>query len=155
MFATEMADALEAAAKAGMPCYVLDRPHPITGVRVEGPLMDPGNKSFVGYMAGEPVRHGMTVGELAKMFNTENKIGANLTVIPMQDWQRGDWFDSTNLTWINPSPNMRSLNAAVLYPGPCLLRYSKNFSGGGGTDAPFQHNAGESIEGRDPAYYLI
>ena len=153
-FETTMAYALEAAAKAGLPFYVLDRPNPITGVRVEGPLMDAGNKSFVGYMAGEPVRHGMTVGELAKMFNVENKIGANLTVIPMQDWQRGDWFDSTNLTWINPSPNMRSLNAAMLYPGLCLLEYSKNFSVGRGTDAPFEQIGADFIGGRELAAYL-
>ncbi len=153
-FETTMAYALEAAAKAGLPFYVLDRPNPITGVRVEGPLMDPANKSFVGYMAGEPVRHGMTVGELAKMFNAENKIGANLTVIPMQDWQRGDWFDSTNLTWINPSPNMRSLNAAMLYPGLCLLEYSKNFSVGRGTDAPFEQIGADFIGGRELAAYL-
>ena len=125
-FETTMAYALEAAAKAGIPYYVLDRPNPITGTRVEGPMLDAANTSFVGYMAGEPVRHGMTMGELAKMFNAENKIGANLTVVPMQDWQRGDWFDSTNLTWINPSPNMRSLNAAMLYPGLCLLEYAKD-----------------------------
>jgi uncharacterized protein YbbC (DUF1343 family)/CubicO group peptidase (beta-lactamase class C family) len=153
-FETTMAYALEAAGKAGLPFYVLDRPNPITGVRVEGPLMDPGNKSFVGYMAGEPVRHGMTVGELAKMFNAENKIGANLTVIPMRDWQRGDWFDSTNLTWINPSPNMRSLNAAMLYPGLCLMEYSKNFSVGRGTDAPFEQIGADFIGGRELAAYL-
>ena len=153
-FETTMAYALEAAAKAGLPFYVLDRPNPITGVRVEGPLMDAGNKSFVGYMAGEPVRHGMTVGELAKMFNAENKIGANLTVVPMQDWQRGDWFDSTNLMWVNPSPNMRSLNAAMLYPGLCLLEYSKNFSVGRGTDAPFEQIGADFIGGRELAVYL-
>src|SRR5450631_1001538 len=105
-FETTMAYALEAAAKAGIPYYVLDRPNPITGTRVEGPMMDAANKSFVGYMAGEPVRHGMTMGELAKMFNEEIGMGANLTVVPMQDWQRGDWFDATNLVWVNPSPNM-------------------------------------------------
>ncbi len=153
-FETTMAYALEAAGKAGLPFYVLDRPNPITGVRVEGPLMDAGNKSFVGYMAGEPVRHGMTVGELAKMFNAENKIGANLTVVPMQDWQRGDWFDSTNLMWINPSPNMRSLNAAMLYPGLCLMEYSKNFSVGRGTDAPFEQIGADFIGGRELAAYL-
>ena len=153
-FETTMAYALEAAAKAGLPFYVLDRPNPITGVRVEGPLMDAANRSFVGYLAGEPVRHGMTVGELAKMFNAENKIGANLTVVPMQNWQRGDWFDSTNLTWINPSPNMRSLNAAMLYPGLCLLEYSKNFSVGRGTDAPFEQIGADFIGGRELAAYL-
>ena len=81
-------------------------------------------------MAGEPVRHGMTIGELAKMFNSENQINAQLTVIPMQDWQRGDWFDATNLSWIDPSPNMRSLNAAMLYPGLCLMEYAQGCFGG-------------------------
>ena len=83
-YESTMAYALEAAAKAGIPYYVLDRPNPITGTRVEGPMLDATNRSYVGYMAGEPVRHGMTMGELAKMFNAENKIGANLTVVPMQ-----------------------------------------------------------------------
>jgi uncharacterized protein YbbC (DUF1343 family)/CubicO group peptidase (beta-lactamase class C family) len=153
-FETTMAYALEAAAKAGIPYYVLDRPNPVTGVHLEGPLMDETNKSFVGYMPGEPVRHGMTIGELAKMFNTENKIGANLTVVPMQGWDRGDWFDSTNLSWINPSPNMRSLNAATLYPGLCLMEFPKNFSVGRGTDAPFEQVGADFIGGRELAAYL-
>jgi uncharacterized protein YbbC (DUF1343 family) len=104
-------------------------------------------------MAGEPVRHGMTMGELAKMFNTENKIGADLTVVPMKGWQRGDWFDSTNLTWIDPSPNMRSLNAAMLYPGIGMLEYSK-ISVGRGTDTPFEHVGADFIGGRELAAYL-
>jgi uncharacterized protein YbbC (DUF1343 family) len=153
-FETTMAYALEAAAKAGIPYYVLDRPNPITGTRMEGPMMDPANRSFVGYLGGEPVRHGMTMGELAKMFNAENQIGANLTVVPMQDWQRGDWFDSTNLAWINPSPNMRSLNAAMLYPGLCLMEYAKSFSVGRGTDAPFEQIGADFIGGRELATYL-
>ena len=153
-FETTMAFAMEAAAKAGIPYYVLDRPNPITGVRVEGPMMDAANKSFVGYMAGEPVRHGMTIGELAKMFNGENKIGANLTVIPMLGWDRGDWFDNTGLPWINPSPNMRSLNAAILYPGICLMEFPKNFSVGRGTDAPFEQVGADFVGGRELASYL-
>ena len=153
-FETTMAYALEAAAKAGIPFYILDRPNPITGTRVEGPMLDAANRSFVGYLNGEPVRHGMTMGELAKMFNAENKIGANLTVVPMQDWQRGDWFDATNLGWINPSPNMRSLNAAMLYPGLCLLEYSKNLSVGRGTDAPFEQLGADFLGGRELATYL-
>jgi uncharacterized protein YbbC (DUF1343 family)/CubicO group peptidase (beta-lactamase class C family) len=152
-FESTMAYALEAAAKAGIPYYVLDRPNPITGTRVEGPMLDAGNKSNVGYMPGEPVRHGMTMGELAKMFNAENKIGANLTVVPMKDWQRGDWFDSTNLTWIDPSPNMRSLNAAMLYPGIGMLEYAK-ISVGRGTDTPFEHVGADFIGGRELAAYL-
>ncbi|MEO8593866.1 MAG: exo-beta-N-acetylmuramidase NamZ domain-containing protein [Candidatus Solibacter sp.] len=153
-FETTMAYAMEAAAKAKIPFYVLDRPNPITGTRVEGPMMDGVNTSFVGYMPGEPVRHGMTMGELARMFNIENKIGASLTVVSMQDWQRGDWFDSTNLFWINPSPNMRSLNAAMLYPGLCLIEYSKNFSVGRGTDSPFEQVGADFIGGRELAAYL-
>jgi uncharacterized protein YbbC (DUF1343 family)/CubicO group peptidase (beta-lactamase class C family) len=153
-FETTMAYAMEAAAKAGIPYYVLDRPNPLTGTRIEGPMMDGVNKSFVGYLGGEPVRHGMTMGELAKMFNAENKIGANLTVVPMQDWQRGDWFDATNLTWVNPSPNMRSLNAAMLYPGLCLMEYARNFSVGRGTDAPFEQIGADFIGGRELATYL-
>jgi len=88
------------------------------------------------------------------MFNSENNINANLTVIAMQDWQRGDWFDSTNLTWLNPSPNMRSLNAAMLYPGLCLMEYSKGFSVGRGTDAPFEQVGADFIGGRELALYL-
>ncbi|MCX6629024.1 MAG: DUF1343 domain-containing protein, partial [Candidatus Solibacter sp.] len=153
-FETTMAYALEAAAKAGIPYYVLDRPNPITGTRIEGPMLDPANRSFVGYLSGEPVRHGMTIGELAKMFNAENKIGANLTVVPMQDWQRGDWYDSTNLAWVNPSPNMRSLNATTLYPGLCLIEYAKNISVGRGTDAPFEQIGGDFIVGRELATLL-
>jgi len=148
-YESTMAYAMEAAAKAGIAYYVLDRPNPITGTRIEGPMLDAANRSNVGYMAGEPVRHGMTMGELAKMFNAENKIGASLTVVPMQDWQRGDWFDATNLVWINPSPNMRSLNAAMLYPGIALLEYSKNLSVGRGTDAPFEQTGADFIGGRD------
>jgi uncharacterized protein YbbC (DUF1343 family) len=116
-------------------------------------MLDAANTSNVGYMAGEPVRHGMTMGELAKMFNAEKKIGANLTVVPMQDWQRGDWFDSTNLSWINPSPNMRSLNAAMLYPGIGMLEYAK-ISVGRGTDSPFEHVGADFIGGRELAAYL-
>jgi uncharacterized protein YbbC (DUF1343 family) len=153
-YESTMAYAMEAAAKAGMPYYVLDRPNPITGTRIEGPMLDAANRSNVGYMAGEPVRHGMTMGELAKMFNAENKIGASLTVVPMQDWQRGDWFDATGLAWIDPSPNMRSLNAAMLYPGVALLEYSKNLSVGRGTDAPFEQIGADFIGGRELAALL-
>jgi uncharacterized protein YbbC (DUF1343 family) len=153
-YETTMAYAMEAAAKAGIPYYVLDRPNPITGVRVEGPLLDADATSFVGYWAGMPVRHGMTMGELAKLFNAENHIGAALTVIPMEDWQRGDWFDSTGLPWINPSPNMRSLNAAMLYPGLGMIEYAKNLSVGRGTDSPFEQIGADFIGGRELAAYL-
>ncbi|MBS1854236.1 MAG: DUF1343 domain-containing protein [Acidobacteria bacterium] len=153
-FETTMLYAMEAAAKAHVPYYVLDRPNPITGVRVEGPLLDAAHTSFVGYAAGEPVRHGMTMGELARFYNAERNIGANLTVIAMKDYNRGDWFDSTNLTWINPSPNMRSLNAAMLYPGLCLLEAARNFSVGRGTDSPFEQVGADFIKGAELAHYL-
>ncbi len=153
-YETTMAYAMEAAAKAGIDYYVLDRPNPITGVHVEGPLLDAANKSFVGYFAGLPMRYGMTMGELAQLFNGENKIGAKLTVVRMTDWLRGDWFDSTNLPWINPSPNLRSLKAATLYPGVCLLEYSRNYSVGRGTDSPFEQIGAEFIGGRELAAYL-
>ena len=152
-YETTVAYAMEAAAKAGIPYYVLDRPNPITGVRVEGPLLDTVNESFVGYFGGLPVRHGMTMGELAKMFNAERKIGANLTVISMEDWHRGDWFDATDLPWVNPSPNMRSLNAAILYPGLGMLEYAR-ISVGRGTDSPFEQIGADFIDGRELAAYL-
>ena len=153
-YETTMAYAMEAAAKAGIEFYVLDRPNPITGVRVEGPPLDDANTSFVGYLPHIPVRHGMTMGELATMFNAEKKIGADLHVVQMRDWDRGDWFDSTNIRWVNPSPNMRSLNAAMLYPGLCLLEYSPNLSMGRGTDAPFEQVGADFINGPKLASYL-
>jgi uncharacterized protein YbbC (DUF1343 family) len=153
-YETTMAYALEEAAKAKIPFFVLDRPNPITGTRIEGPLLDAANRSFVGYLTGEPVRHGMTMGELARMFNGENQLGAILNVIPMQDWNRGDWFDATNLPWVDPSPNMRSLKAATLYPGLCLMESSKNWSVGRGTDAPFEQVGADFVVGRDLAGYL-
>ncbi len=152
-YETTMAYAMEDAAKAQIPYYVLDRPDPITGVHVEGPVLDRDLLSFVGYFP-LPLRHGMTMGELAKMFNGENHIGANLTVVPMKDWQRGDWFDANDLPWINPSPNMRSLNAALLYPGVAMLEYSKNYSVGRGTDAPFEQIGADFMRGPELAAYL-
>jgi uncharacterized protein YbbC (DUF1343 family)/CubicO group peptidase (beta-lactamase class C family) len=153
-YETTLAYAMEAAAHAGIPFYVLDRPNPITGTHVEGPLLDADRTAFVGYIPGLPVRHGMTIGELARLVNGEKKIGAALTVIPLEDWRRGDWFDSTNLPWVNPSPNMRSLNAALLYPGLCLLEAAKNFSVGRGTDVPFEQVGADYIGGRELAGWL-
>jgi uncharacterized protein YbbC (DUF1343 family)/CubicO group peptidase (beta-lactamase class C family) len=152
-YETTMAYAMEAAAKAEIAYFVLDRPNPITGVHVEGPMLDRDQLSFVGYFP-VPLRHGMTMGELAKLFNAENHIGANLTVVPMKDWQRGDWFDASDLPWINPSPNMRSLNAALLYPGVAMIEYAKNYSVGRGTDAPFEQIGADFIRGPELAAYL-
>jgi uncharacterized protein YbbC (DUF1343 family) len=153
-YETTMAYCMEEAAKAGIEYYVLDRPNPITGTRVEGPLLGEKNTSFAGYHPGTPARHGMTMGELASMFNAERKIGAKLIVVEMQDWQRSDWFDSTNIPWINPSPNMRSLKQATLYPGVCLVEFAPNISVGRGTDAPFEHIGADFIQGRPLAAFL-
>ena len=112
---------MEEAAKKRLPFFVLDRPNPITGVHVEGPMLDRNLESFTGCFE-MPLRHGLTLGELANMANGERKLGVDLHVIPMQGWNRGDWFDATGLPWIDPSPNMRSLNAATLYPWGCHAR---------------------------------
>jgi uncharacterized protein YbbC (DUF1343 family)/CubicO group peptidase (beta-lactamase class C family) len=143
---------LEASAKAGIEVIVLDRPNPITGSFVQGAIPDPGHESFVNYFP-VPVRHGMTMGELAKMFNTERNINARLTVIPMGGWMRGDWYDSTGLPWINPSPNMRSLTEATLYPGVGLVE-GTNVSVGRGTDTPFELLGAPWIKGKELAQYL-
>ncbi len=143
---------LEAAAKSGTEIVVLDRPDPVTGSFVQGPLSDPGKENFNAYHA-VPVRHGMTMGELAQMFNAERHIDAKLKVVPMEGWMRGDWFDSTGLTWINPSPNLRSPTAATLYPGVGLVE-GANISVGRGTDTPFELLGAPWIKGRDLAAYL-
>jgi len=132
---------------------VLDRPDPITGYHVEGPVLDPKNESFVGYFP-MPIRHGMTLGELARMFNSENKIAADLTIVPMTGWQRSDWFDATGQRWVNPSPNLRSLPAAVLYPGVAMLEYSEDYSVGRGTDTPFEVIGAKWLNGNKLADYL-
>lgn len=151
-YITTLGYMLEAAAKARVPFYVLDRPNPINGVGVEGPLLEAKYFSFVGYMR-MPIRHGMTVGELARMYNGENKLGAELHVIPMQGWKRSMWFDETGLEWISPSPNMRSLTQAILYPGTCLLE-SRQVSVGRGTDTPFQIIGAPWFKGREVTAYL-
>ena len=143
---------LEAAAKAEIPVLVLDRPNPVTGSVVQGPVSDAGHESFTNYFP-LPVRHGMTMGELAQMFNAERGIHANLYVVPMQGWMRGDWFDETGLAWINPSPNLRSLTEAALYPGVALIE-GTNISVGRGTDTPFEVVGAPWINSRELAQYL-
>ncbi len=152
-YISTMAYAMEEAARAKIPFYVLDRPNPLTGVRVEPPILERDKFSFVGYFP-LPLRHGMTAGELARLFNAENHIGADLTVVTMKNWQRGDWFDSTGLPWVNPSPNIRTLTAALLYPGVAMLEYTPNYSVGRGTDAPFEQVGADFIVGTDLAAYL-
>ncbi|MGA9529964.1 MAG: serine hydrolase [Terriglobales bacterium] len=143
---------LEAAAKAGLEIIVLDRPNPITGSFVQGPVSDDGRESFTNYFV-EPPRQGMTLGELARMFNAERHIGARLQVVSMQGWQRGDWFDSTGLEWVNPSPNLRDLNEATLYTGVAMIE-GTNVSVGRGTDTPFEIVGAPWIKGRELAAYL-
>jgi uncharacterized protein YbbC (DUF1343 family)/CubicO group peptidase (beta-lactamase class C family) len=143
---------LEAAAKADIEVIVLDRPNPITGSFVQGPVSDAGRENYNNYFP-VPVRHGMTLGELAKMFNAERGIGARLAVVPVQGWQRGDWFDSTGLAWVNPSPNMRSLTEATLYPGVALIE-GTNVSVGRGTDTPFEVLGAPWMKGKELAGYL-
>jgi len=143
---------LEAATAAGVEVIVLDRPDPITGAFVQGPVADAGHEKFTNYWT-LPVRHGMTLGELAKMFNAERNINAKLTIIPMEGWQRGDWFDSTGLAWVNPSPNLRSLTEAALYPGVALIE-GTNISVGRGTDTPFEVIGAPWIKNKELAAYL-
>ena len=143
---------LEAAAKADIEMFVFDRPNPITGSFVQGAVSDPGRESFTNYFP-IPVRHGMTMGELAKMFNGERNLNARLTVVPMEGWMRGDWYDSTTLPWINPSPNMRSLTEATLYPGVGLVE-GTNVSVGRGTDTPFELLGAPWIKAAELAQYL-
>ena len=143
---------LEEAAKAKLPVFVLDRPNPIGGVDVEGPIADNDKLSFTSYHT-IPTRHGLTIGELAQLFNRQRNIGADLRVIKMEGWQRWMWFDETNLTWINPSPNMRSLTQATLYPGVGLLE-TTNVSVGRGTETPFEIVGAPWIQGDKLADYL-
>jgi uncharacterized protein YbbC (DUF1343 family)/CubicO group peptidase (beta-lactamase class C family) len=143
---------LEAAAAANKVMIVLDRPDPIGGAYVQGPMADPGREAFVSY-GQTPVRHGMTVGELARMFNAERGIGAHLTVVRMEGWMRGDWYDSTGRIWIDPSPNMRSLTEATLYPGIGMIE-GTNISVGRGTDTPFELVGAPWIDASTLAAYL-
>jgi uncharacterized protein YbbC (DUF1343 family)/CubicO group peptidase (beta-lactamase class C family) len=152
-YTTTMAYAMEEAAKAGIPFYVLDRPNPINGVTVEGPLLDPEHISFIGYFP-LPLRHGMTLGELARLFNEENKIGAQLEVVRVEGWQRGDWFDETGLPWVDPSPNIRTFWQALVYPGIAMLEGLRNYSVGRGTDTPFEFIGADWIDGDALAAYL-
>lgn len=135
-YESTLALAMQAAAEKNIPIVVLDRPNPVTGRIMEGNILEPPFQTFVGIY---PVlsRHGLTLGELAQMYNAEQKIGANLTVVPVEGWSRGMWRDQTALPWINPSPNIRSLEAAIHYPGTVFFE-AVNISEGRGTDKPFE-----------------
>ena len=143
---------MEEAAKARLPVFVLDRPNPINGLDVEGPIADADKLSFTGYHT-IPVRHGMTIGELARFFNDERKINSDLRVVAMQGWRREMCLDATGQVWVNPSPNMRSLMEATLYPGIGLLE-TTNLSVGRGTDTPFEVIGAPWLDGRKLASYL-
>jgi len=151
-YITTLGYVLEAAAKKGIKVVVLDRPNPITGFLVEGPMLDEDLISFVGYHP-MPVRHGMTVGELARMFNQEENIGAKLEVIPMRGWRRSDWYDDCGLPWIRPSPNLRNMTQAALYPGVAMVE-GANVSVGRGTDTPFELVGAPWIDAGKLARYL-
>ena len=151
-YSTTLGYALEAAAKHRIPIFVLDRPNPITGFYVEGPVLDNNLHSFVGYFS-LPVRHGMTFGELASMFNQENKLGARLEVIKMRGWERTEWYDETGLQWINPSPNLRNLIETTLYPGVGMIE-GANVSVGRGTDTPFEVLGAPWMDAEKLAVYL-
>jgi uncharacterized protein YbbC (DUF1343 family) len=140
---------LEAAAEHKIQLIVLDRPCPITGNIVDGPIADKNKLGFTAY-GPIPVAHGMTMGELARYFNEEYKIGADLVVIPCEGWKRDMWWDETGLVWGNSSPNMRNTTAALLYTGICLLEAS-NISVGRGTNQPFEFFGAPWIKGRDLA----
>ncbi|HET9086497.1 MAG TPA: exo-beta-N-acetylmuramidase NamZ domain-containing protein [Acidobacteriaceae bacterium] len=144
-YETAMAYFLQAAAHSGTDIVVLDRPDPLNGSFVQGPVSDASHQSYTNFMP-LPVRHGMTMGELARYFNGEGHLGASLTVVPVQGWQRGDWYDSTSLLWIDPSPNLRNMDEATLYPGVGMIETS-NISVGRGTNTPFQWIGAPWIDG--------
>ncbi len=151
-YVTTMAYAMEAAAEHGLPFYVLDRPDPISAAVVQGPVLDRDLRSFTGYYP-LPVRYGMTIGELARFLNAENAIGADLRVIEMRGYRRAQWHDETGLRWVRPSPNLRSVDQAALYPGVALVE-GANVSVGRGTDAPFEVVGAPWIDGAALASYL-
>jgi uncharacterized protein YbbC (DUF1343 family)/CubicO group peptidase (beta-lactamase class C family) len=144
-YMTTMAYVMEAAAARGLTVVVLDRPNPIGGVQVEGPVVDRGRLGFTAYFP-MPIRHGLTMGELARLFNEEHHIGADLAVVPLDGWRRDQWFDETGLAWVDPSPNMRTLTAALLYPGLGAFE-GTNLSVGRGTDRPFEQVGAPWIDG--------
>jgi len=148
-YITTMGYAMEEAARHHIAFYVLDRPDPLGGELIEGPILDRDKLSFVGYFP-LPVRIGMTLGEMAQMFNTENHIGCDLHVIAMKNWNRRQWFEQTGLPWTPPSPNLRALSSTVLYPGLDILQ-NAGISVGRGTDTPFELFGAPYIHGTELA----
>ena len=151
-YITTMGYAMEAAAAHHIAFYVLDRPDPLRGDRIEGPMLDPGRVNFVGYFP-MPVRMGMTLGEMAQMFNAEKRIGCNLHIVRMKNWRRNMWFSDTGLRWVKPSPNLRSANAGILYPGLEILQ-AGGVSVGRGTVTPLEIIGAPWIRGEEFARHL-
>ncbi len=151
-YISTMGEAMKAAAEQGKRFVVLDRPNPINGVDVAGPMLDAGEESFVGFHH-LPIRHGMTIGELAIMFNKELDLKLDLHIIRCEGWKRNQFWESTDLVWVNPSPNMRSLTQALLYPGIGMIE-TTNLSVGRGTDTPFEVIGAPWIEARELAFKL-
>lgn len=151
-YITTMAYCMEEAAKRKIAFYVLDRPDPLGGEIVEGPMLDADKRSFVGYFP-LPVRYGLTIGELAQFLNAENQIGADLHVIAMKNWHRNYFFDSTGLRWVPPSPNLRTTKGAILYPGLEILQNAA-VSVGRGTETPFEEFGAPWIRGDEVAAAL-
>ncbi len=151
-YTTTMAYCMEEAAKRKIAFFVLDRPNPLNGDIIEGPMLDAEKTSFVGYYP-LPVRYGLTIGELAQFYNAENHINADLHVIPMKNWHRNYVFESTGLKWIPPSPNLRTLKGSLLYPGLEILQ-NAGVSVGRGTEAPFEEFGAPWINGEDVAEAL-
>jgi uncharacterized protein YbbC (DUF1343 family) len=152
-YTTTMAYCMEEAAKHHIAFFVLDRPNPLGGEIIEGPMLDPDKLSFTAYFP-MPVRYAMTMGELAQMFNAENKIGADLHVVAMNGWKRGETFNEAGVPWISPSPNLRSLTEAYLYPGIEILQ-AGGVSVGRGTDTPFEILGAPWIDGDKLAAELM
>jgi len=152
-YESTMLYAMEEAAKQKIAFVVLDRPNPLTGIHVEGPMLDRDKLSFTGAFP-LPLRHGLTMGELARLENGELALGADLQVIEMTGWKREQWFDYTGQQWVNPSPNIRNLNAAILYPALALMESATNYSVGRGTDAPFEQVGADWIDGPALSNYM-
>jgi uncharacterized protein YbbC (DUF1343 family) len=151
-YTTTMAYCMEEAAKRNIAFFVLDRPNPIGGEIVEGPMLDADKTSFVGYFP-LPVRYGLTIGELAQLFNAENHIGADLHVVAMRNWHRNYFFESTGIKWIPPSPNLRTTKGSVLYPGIEILQ-NAGVSVGRGTQTPFEEFGAPWLNGEEVAAAL-
>jgi len=149
-FESTLSLCLEAAAEQGIPFVVLDRPNPIRGTWCEGFVLEDSVRSFVG-LHPVPIAHGMTIGELAALYNEEgwlkNRVRAVLRVVTMEGWNRSDWYDQTGLPWIKPSPNMVTLQTAIVYPGTCLFE-GTNLSEGRGTDRPFEYIGAPFVHGK-------